>query len=389
MITQPAPRRALVDLDNSEFYRPQPSQSLQLESALSIPLILPPNPILPGAATRKALPHGDSALLFDRPFGWDSSCSPASLNSFDVELARCANAASLATSSPTVNELMQGGTGNATLDGSTFSLTSSPSLSSPKETTDRPGPFESTISREKTEIPTEPDSHICPPSLDLQERDQPPDIQPCGSHNEPSVSSGWCSSTPQNDNHGINMCGAPSSDTAQNDMTNGPLGELENDHVVLGNNPLPLKRHISIPVLSEGESLLNNQRLPSIRVVNSAPEVQLHSGSDSPPSPESRNASSRQRSPMPPRQVAGVTTSLELPPTITKPPRRKSFEVAQARIVERRNRPRRNCQPEFDAVPHGRFVLKLLGHSPRLLSRHPRIAGSGALQVLMTTRVPI
>lgn len=120
MMTQPAPRRALVDLDNIEFYRPQPLQSPGPESAFLIPPILPPLSILPGATSRKTLTRGDGALPFDHPYGLDSSCSPASLNTFDVELARCANAASLATGSHTVNELTQGQTGNETLDGSTF-----------------------------------------------------------------------------------------------------------------------------------------------------------------------------------------------------------------------------------------------------------------------------
>ncbi|KAL2830489.1 hypothetical protein BDW59DRAFT_158402 [Aspergillus cavernicola] len=119
-MTQPAPRRALVDLDNIEFYRPQPAKSLPPESALSIPPILPPLSILPGAATRKALPRGDGALLFDRPYGWDSCCDPEVPNSFDVELARCANAASLATSSNTDSELTRGETSNETLDTSMF-----------------------------------------------------------------------------------------------------------------------------------------------------------------------------------------------------------------------------------------------------------------------------
>ncbi|KAL3469034.1 hypothetical protein BJX99DRAFT_89301 [Aspergillus californicus] len=174
MMTQPAPRSALVDLDNIEFYRPQPLKSLQPESALSIPPILPPLSILPGAAVHETLPRGDGALLFDRPYGWDSSCGPPSLNTFDAELAGCANAASLETSSHTVNKLTQGETNNETLDASTFSLTSSPSLSSPQKTTDLPGPFGNTTRQERIEILTEPNSHICPPSPDLQERDQPP-----------------------------------------------------------------------------------------------------------------------------------------------------------------------------------------------------------------------
>ena len=193
-MTQPAPRRALVDLDNIEFYRPQPSKSLPPESALSIPPILPPLSILPGAATRRALPRGDGALLFDRPYGWDSCCDPEVPNSFDVELARCANAASLATSSNTDSELTRGETSNETLDASMFYtsrlfwaslfciwsvanvhtavLTSSPSLSSPKEPTGLPGHIGSTAGGERIGISTEPDSQICPP--DLQERVQPP-----------------------------------------------------------------------------------------------------------------------------------------------------------------------------------------------------------------------
>ncbi|KAL2801620.1 hypothetical protein BJX63DRAFT_426619 [Aspergillus granulosus] len=352
-MTQPAPRGALVDLDNIEFYRPQPSKSLQPESALSI---------LPGVATRKTLPRGDSALLFDRPYGWDSLCSPTSLNSFDVEFSRCANAASLATSSPTDNKLMRGETGNETLDASTFSLTSSPSLSSPQKTTDLPGPFGSTTSQERIEIPTELDGHICPLSPELQARDQPPDIQPCVSHDEPSV-----------DNHDMNICGTPSSHTEQNVQSNKPIGERENDQVLLGDGPQQLKQNISIPALSEGEPLLNDQQLPSISVVDPCPEDQLHSESDSSLSAESMKAPVHQRSLMPPSQAAGVTPSLELPSIITKPPRRKSFEVAQARIVGRRNRPRRNCQPGFDIVQHDRHPdCPDQKESPRLTKRRKR-----------------
>lgn len=119
MMTQPAPRMALVDLDNIEFYRPQLLKSPRPEPAL-IPQILPPLSILPCATARKTLPRGDGALPFDHPYGLDSSCSPASLNTFDVELVRCANAASLATGSHTVNEPTQGETGNETFGASTF-----------------------------------------------------------------------------------------------------------------------------------------------------------------------------------------------------------------------------------------------------------------------------
>ncbi|KAE8320551.1 hypothetical protein BDV39DRAFT_213388 [Aspergillus sergii] len=355
MMTQPAPRRALVDLDNIEFYRPQPLQSPGPESAFLIPPILPPLSILPGATSRKTLTRGDGALPFDHPYGLDSSCSPASLNTFDVELARCANAASLATGSHTVNELTQGQTGNEILDGSTFSLASSPSLSSLPNTTDLPGPFGSTTNREGIEIPAEPDSHLCSPSPDLQERDQPRDIQPCGSHDEPSVSHGHSSNIPHHDNHSMNMCGTPSSThIAQNDVANKPLEERENDRVVLGDGSLQLKQNILIPALSRGGPLLKDQRLPSIGVADSGPEDQRHPESGSSLSAESKKASVRQRSPMPPRHVGSVTPSPEPPSTITKPPRRKSFEVAQARIVGGRNRPRRNCQPGFDVVQRER-----------------------------------
>ena len=120
MMTQPAPQRALVDLDNIEFYRPQPLKSQRSESALLIPPILAPLSIPPGATARKTLPSDDGTLPFDHPHGLDSSRSPASLNTFDVELDKCTNAASPATSSHTVNEPTQGQTGNETLDASTF-----------------------------------------------------------------------------------------------------------------------------------------------------------------------------------------------------------------------------------------------------------------------------
>lgn len=111
-MTQPAPRRALVDLDNIEFYRPQPPlKLLHPELTLSI---------LPGVATRKPLYRGDSALLFDRPYRWDSLYNPTSLNLFNIKLARCANAASLATSSPIDDELVLGEPRNETLNAFTF-----------------------------------------------------------------------------------------------------------------------------------------------------------------------------------------------------------------------------------------------------------------------------
>ncbi|KAL2866161.1 uncharacterized protein BJX67DRAFT_372808 [Aspergillus lucknowensis] len=311
-MTQPAPRRALVDLDNIEFYRPQPSKSRPPESALSIPLSLASLSILPRAAARKALPRGDGALPFDRPCGWASSYNPELLNSFDVELARCANVAPPATSSHTVSELTHEETGNEALDASAFSLTSSPSLSSPPKTTDLPSPFGSTTSRERIGIPTEPDSHIYPPSPDLQERDQPP-------------GKGFQYAHP-----------------------------IYTDQVILGGGSLQLKQNISIPALSEEDPFPNDQRLPSIGVVDFGPEGQLHSDPGSSLLAESKKTSVRERSAKPHRPVAGFTPSPEPPSTTTKPPRRKSFEVAQARIVERRNRPRRNCPPRFDVVQRDR-----------------------------------
>ncbi|KAB8212767.1 hypothetical protein BDV33DRAFT_197238 [Aspergillus novoparasiticus] len=373
-MTQPAPQRALVDLDNIEFYRPQPLKSQRSESALLIPPILAPLSIPPGATARKTLPSDDGTLPFDHPYGRDSSRSPASLSTFDVELDKCTNAASPATSSHTVNEPTQGQTGNEILDASTSSLASSPSLSSLPKTTDLLSPFGSTTSREGIEVSIEPDSHLCSPSPDLQERDQPRDIQPCGSHNEPSVSHGRCSNIPHHDNHSINMCGTPpSTHIAQNDVANKPLGERENDPVVLGDGPLQLKQNTFMSALSQGDPLLNDQRLPLIGVADSGPENQHHSDSGSSLSAESNNASVRQRSPMPPRQVAGATPSAEPPSTITKPPRRKSFEVAHARIVGGRNRPRRNCQPGFDVVQRDRHPdCSGQEESPRLTKRRKR-----------------
>ncbi|OGM39394.1 hypothetical protein ABOM_012139 [Aspergillus bombycis] len=380
-MTQPAPQRALVDLDNIEFYRPQPLKSQRSESALLIPPILAPLSIPPGATARKTLPGDDGTLPFDHPCGRDSLRSPASLNTFDVELDKCTNAASPATSSNTVNELTQGQTGNETLDASSLSLASSPLASSPPlsglpKTTYLPGPFGSTTSREGIEVSTEPDSHLCSPSPDLQERDRPRDIQPCGSHDEPSVSHGRCLNIPHHDNHSISMCGTPPSThiaQTQNDVASKPLGERENDRVALGDGPLQLKENILMPALSQGDPLLNDQRLPSIGVVGSGPENQRHSDSGSSLSAESKKASVRQRSPMPRRQVAGVTPSPELPSTITKPPRRKSFEVAHARIVGGRNRPRRNCQPDVDVVQRDRHPdCSDQEESPRLTKRRKR-----------------
>lgn len=165
----------------------------------------------------------------------------------------------------------------------------------------------------------------------------------------------------------------PSTHIAQNDVANNPLGERENDRVVLGDGPLQLKQNILMPALSQGDPLSNDQRLPSIGVVDSGPEDQHHPDSGSSLSAESKKASVRQRSPMPRRQVAGVTPSPEPPSTIKKPPRRKSFEVAQARIVGGRNRPRRNCQPGFDVVQRDHHPdCSGQEESPRLTKRRKR-----------------
>ncbi|KAL4935403.1 hypothetical protein BDV06DRAFT_228857 [Aspergillus oleicola] len=352
-MAQPAPRRALVDLDNIEFYRPQPSKSLPPESALSVPLTLPPLSILPVAATRKALPRGDGALLFDRPYGWDSSCDPEVLNSFDVELARGANAASLATRSHTDSKLTQGETGNETLDASTFSLASSPPLSSPQGPTGLPDPFGGTTCRERIGIPTEPDSPICPPSPDLQERDQPPDNR-------------RCSSAPQNDNHDLNLCGIPSSYVPHNDITHKPIGEHENNRDALGDELLQLEKNVSGPGFREGGPLLDGEQPPSVAVVDSIPDSQLYLETDISHSAESTQASVRQISPTPPRHMAAVTLGQERPSAITKPPRRKSFEVAQARILEHRNPRRRDRQPDGSGHEEG----------PRLTKRRKRATRS-------------
>ncbi|GMG12981.1 unnamed protein product [Aspergillus oryzae] len=386
MMTQPAPRRALVDLDNIEFYRPQLLKSPRPESA-------PPLSILPGATARKTLPRGDGALPFDHPYGLDSSCSPASLNTFDVELARCANPASLATGSHTANELTQGQPGNEAFDASTFCTSRLWEIGILYLVVLLTFALQPWLRLHLSPAPQK--QQICLAPLEVQKVErglrslQNPTViyalhlriyrsgispEPCGSHDEPGVSHGRCSNIPHHDNHSMNMCGTPpSAHIAQNDVANKPLEERENDRVVLGDGPLQLKQNNLIPALSRGDPLLKDQRLPSIGVVDSGPEDQRHPDSRSSLSTESKKASIRQRSPMPPRQVAGVTPSPELPSTITKPPRRKSFEVAQARIVGGRNRPRRNCQSGFDVVQRDRYPdCSDQKESPRLTKRCKR-----------------
>lgn len=119
-MTQPAPRRALVDLENIEFYRPQPSKSLQPEPALSVQPISPCLSFLPGTAAGSTLPRGNGIPLFDRPHERDSPCSLARLNSFDVELSKFAKAASQVTFSAMDSQRTHGEASSEAFDASTF-----------------------------------------------------------------------------------------------------------------------------------------------------------------------------------------------------------------------------------------------------------------------------
>ena len=119
-MTQPAPRRALVDLDNIEFYRPQPSKSLQPEPAPSSQSINPCLSFLPGTAAGTTLPRGDGIPFFDRPHERESPCGPARLNSFDVELSKFAKAASQVTFSAMDSQRTHGETSSEAFDASIF-----------------------------------------------------------------------------------------------------------------------------------------------------------------------------------------------------------------------------------------------------------------------------
>ncbi|KAL4801342.1 hypothetical protein ASPSYDRAFT_37662 [Aspergillus sydowii CBS 593.65] len=371
-MTQPAPRRALVDLDNIEFYRPQPSKSLPPESALSIPPILPPLSILPGAATRRALPRGDGALLFDRPYGWDSCCDPEVPNSFDVELARCANAASLATSSNTDSELTRGETSNETLDASMFS---------PKNQQACLATLEVQQVEKGLESPQNP---IVKYALRIYRSGFNP--QPCISHNEPSVDNQRCSSAPQNDDHDVNSCGILSS-YVPHDTTDKPIGEHENNNNkdALADDPQQLKQNVSGQAFREGGPPLNCEQQPSVAVVDSVPDSQLYLETDISHSAEPTQTSVRQISPTPPRHMAAVTHGRERPSAITKPPRRESFEVAQARILERRNPRRRNRrdvaqhdhQTDWSGHEEGARLTKRRKRAPRPVGKVTNCTSSG------------
>ncbi|GAA87907.1 hypothetical protein AKAW_06021 [Aspergillus luchuensis IFO 4308] len=359
-MTQPAPRRAPVDLENIEFYRPQPSKSLQPEPALSVQPISPCLSFLPGTAAGTTLPRGNGIPLFDRPHERDSPCSLARLNSFDVELSKFAKAASQVTFSAMDSQRTHREASSEAFDASTFSLTSC--LSNPRQRTDAPDPFGTTTARERSEIPTGLNGHLCTPSPDLQEQDHSLDIQPSTS-DESNVINQSCSSPP-NDNHDMNFCSTPSRHVPYNESTDRPIGGQENNQNILGNVPQQSKQHVSSPAISECELLPNDRQSLSIAVIESSAENQLCSESDQSRSAESEEALNH--------QVAEVAPNLELPSAITKPPRRRAFEVAQTRIVEQRNQRPRDCHPGLDAIPVRRPNCSDAEESPRLAKRGRR-----------------
>ena len=128
------------------------------------------------------------------------------------------------------------------------------------------------------------------------------------------------------------------------DTTDKPIGEHENNNNkdALADDPQQLKQNVSGQAFREGGPPLNCKQQPSVAVVDSVPDSQLYLETDISHSAEPTQTSVRQISPTPPRHMAAVTHGRERPSTITKPPRRESFEVAQARILERRNPRRRN-----------------------------------------------
>ena len=110
----------MVDLDNIEFYQPQPSKSLELGPARSTQPVLPPPSFLPVAAACKALPRDDGFPLLARSYGEHSACGPARPSSFDVELTKFAKAEPQVMDSRTDNNLSQRGNGNMILDAATL-----------------------------------------------------------------------------------------------------------------------------------------------------------------------------------------------------------------------------------------------------------------------------
>ena len=184
----------------------------------------------------------------------------------------------------------------------------------------------------------------------------------------PSVDNQRCSSAPQDDNHDVNSCGIPSS-YEPHDITDKPIGEHENNKDALADDPQQLNQDVSGPAHSEGQPLLNGEQPPSVAVVDSVPDSKLYLETDISHSAERTQASVRQISPTPLRHMAAVTHGREHP-EITKPPRRKSFEVAQARILERRN-PR--CRDRRNVAQHDHRT-DWSGHEegPRLTKRCKR-----------------
>ncbi|BDD54387.1 hypothetical protein MAP00_009256 [Monascus purpureus] len=237
-------------------------------------------------------------------------------------------------------------------------------LSSPRKRTDAPDPFVTTTARGSSEIFTGLDGHLCTPSPDLQEQDHPLDIRPCTSVDESRITNRSCLSPP-NDNHDMNSCSTPSRYVPHNERTDKHIGEQENNRNVLGDVPQQLKQHVSRPVFSEGELLLNDRRSPSIAVIESCSKGQLCLESD-----QSRSAGSQEANN---RQIAKVTPNLEFPSAITRPPRRKAFEDAKTRIVEQRNQPPGDCQPGLDdVIPDCRPNCSDTEECPRLAKRRKR-----------------
>lgn len=162
----------------------------------------------------------------------------------------------------------------------------------------------------------------------------------------------------------MNFCSTPSRNVPYNESTDKPIGGQENNENVLGDVPQQLKQHVPRPVVSDGELLPNDRRLSSIAVIESSAEEQLCSESD-----QSRLAGSEEAFN---RKLAEVAPNLDLPSAITKPPRRKAFEVAQTRIVEQKNQRPRDCQPGLDAIPARRPNCSDTEESPRLAKKRKR-----------------
>lgn len=162
----------------------------------------------------------------------------------------------------------------------------------------------------------------------------------------------------------MNFCSTPSRHVPYNESTDKPIGEQENNQNVLGDVPQQLKQHVPRPAVSDGELLPNDQRSPSIAVIESSAEDQLCLESDQSHSAGSEEAFNR--------KLAEVAPNLDPPSVVTKLPRRKAFEVAQTRIVERKNQQPRDCHPGLDVIPVRRPNCSDTEESPRLAKRRKR-----------------